>query len=56
MLGIRTRGRSMVGADETPELWQPSNEAFSLFASIQFTAKSVIRVGDDWIRTDNLQR
>ena len=24
MLGIRTRGRSMVGADDTTELWQPS--------------------------------
>ena len=23
VLGIRTRGRMMVGADETPELWRP---------------------------------
>ena len=26
MLGIRTRGRKMVGADETTELWRPPNE------------------------------
>ena len=25
VLGIRTRGRRMVGADETMELWQPQN-------------------------------
>ena len=25
VLGIRTRGRRMVGADETTELWRPPN-------------------------------
>ena len=25
VLGIRTRGRRMVGTDETTELWRPSN-------------------------------
>ena len=26
VLGIRTRGRRMIGADETTELWRPLNE------------------------------
>ena len=26
VLGIRTRGRRMVGADETTELWQPPHD------------------------------
>ena len=28
MLGIRTRGRRMVGADETTELWRPPNNFY----------------------------
>ena len=28
VLGIRTQGRSMVGTDETKELWQPPNVRF----------------------------
>ena len=30
VLGIRTRGRRMVGADETTELWRPPIVTFSL--------------------------
>ena len=30
VLGIRTRGRRMVGADETTELWRPPRQVLSL--------------------------
>ena len=31
VLGIRTRGRRMVGADETTELWQPPRKNVCLY-------------------------
>ena len=30
VLGIRTRGRRMVGADETTELWRPPTNSVSI--------------------------
>ena len=35
VLGIRTRGRRMVGADETTELWRPLNAYVFVYAFSQ---------------------
>ena len=34
VLGIRTRGRRMVGADETTELWRPPNSLLELLIQL----------------------
>ena len=36
VLGIRTRGRRMVGADETTELWRPPKKTSSLLILTYF--------------------
>ena len=43
MLGIRTRGRRMVGADKTTELWQPPQTYLLIsFNNIFFTSYDVL--------------
>ena len=50
VLGIRTRGRRMVGADETTELWRPPN-LYIFIQSTVYRKYVVLRVANDWIRT-----
>ena len=44
VLGVRTRGRMIVGVDETTELWRPRNFAlFNLWAELYILTMELFR-------------
>ena len=57
VLGIRTRGRRMVGTDKTTELWWPplpNLESFSFFPSINKNCFNFINI--NWKSIDGVHR
>ena len=52
MIGIRTRGRRMVGADGSTEPWRPADNLNPTLSSINFRHRS----GDGWSTSDRGQK